>query len=320
GRINSGLDKHTIYERGMTSAIDINMRNLARWIDGVYDLTLLAGSSAISTNVEGTNGYIVYFSDRRGDRVKSERDNTGATLSTANGIVDNEDIYGPNNALDGGEDVIDALADGGGALKKGSLQKDTAELPDPAELSGTNTSDDTARAKTCAAWMNPSNYFRRSVRLFNADDLTITGLATRLSATKGITVASENMLYIWGNYNTTGINGQPTGGATLNDSSQTYHYNGDQVPASIVCDAIFPLSKNWFDSVSAMHPGDLNKRQADENAAVGDETSVRTAVIAGNNLSALAGSPDAGNSAFGESRLCGGMHNFPRFLEDWGKQ
>jgi hypothetical protein len=252
--------------------------------------------------------------------VKSERDASGATLSTANGLVDNEDVYGPNNVLDGGEDVIDALADGSGLPKKGSLQKDTAELPDPAALSGTATTDDTARAKTCAAWMNPSNYFRRSVRLFNGDDLIVSGAANKLSATKGITMASENMLYVWGNYNTSGINGQPNGAATLNDSSQAFHYLGDQVPASIVCDAIFALSKNWFDASSAMHPDDEKKRRADYKAAVGEETAVRTAVIAGNNLSALAGSPDAGNSNTGESRLNGGMQNFPRFLEDWGGQ
>jgi hypothetical protein len=44
---------------------------------------------------------------------------------------------------------------------------------------------------------------------------------------------------------------------------------------------------------------------------------MRMGVIAGNNLSALSGSPDAGNAS-AESRLSGGMHNFPRFLEDWG--
>src|SRR5262249_45233764 len=33
---------------------------------------------------------------------------------------------------------------------------------------------------------------------------------------------------------------------------------------------------------------------------------------------ALAGSPDAGNTS--ESRLCGGMHNFPRFMEAWNNQ
>ena len=44
---------------------------------------------------------------------------------------------------------------------------------------------------------------------------------------------------------------------------------------------------------------------------------MRAALIAGNNLSALSGSPDAGNGSAGESRLCVGMHNFPRFLESW---
>jgi len=52
---------------------------------------------------------------------------------------------------------------------------------------------------------------------------------------------------------------------------------------------------------------------------------MRAGIIAGNNLSAMsalsAAGPDAGNwsavSTDNESRLNGGMHNFPRFLEDW---
>lgn len=317
GRINTGLEKDAVYERGMMSVIDINMRNLARWLDGVYDGNLLAGTNAVSGNIDSTEGYIVYISDRRGDRIKSERDASGATLSTTNGMVDNEDVYGPNNVLDGGEDVIDALSDGAGVPKKGTLQRDTAELPDPAVLSGAYGSDKTARAKTASAWTNPSNYFRRGVRVFNGENLVISGAANKLSSTRGITISTENMLYVWGNYNTTGINCQPVGGATLNDSSQACYYLGNQVPASLVADALFPLSKTWFDAESSINPGDLSKRPADYKATISDETSVRAAIIAGNNLSALAGSPDSGNSADGESRLNGGMHNFPRFLEDW---
>jgi hypothetical protein len=320
GRIHTGLDDDQVYERGLMSVVDINMRNLARWVDGVYDTNLLAGSNALSTNIEKDDGYIVYFSDRRGDKIKSERDAAGFTLSTTNGLVDNEDIYGPNNVLDPGEDVIDALATGAGALKKNSLQKDTTELPDPAVLAGSYGNDKSLRAKAVAAWTNPSNYFRRSVRLFNAENLTLSGGSGKLSTTKGITVATENMLYVWGNFNTTGINGQPAGGATLNDSAQTNFYLGSQVPASFVCDAFFPLSKTWFDSASGLFPGDLKKRPADYKATTAQESSVRAALIAGNNLGALSGSPDAGNSSSGESRLNGGMHNFPRFLEDWGDQ
>jgi hypothetical protein len=66
-----------------------------------------------------------------------------------------------------------------------------------------------------------------------------------------------------------------------------------------------------------MHPGSLGSRPADNGGALADETSVRAAIISGNNLGALAGAPDAGNSADSESRLNGGMHNFPRFLESW---
>ncbi len=317
GRINSSLSATTVYERGVTTMVELNMRNLARWLDGVYDLNLLQSTSAVSTNIAGPDGYTVYVSDRRGDKVKSLVD-SGVTVNASNGMVDNEDIYGPNNGLDSGEDVQNTAV----------LVKDTSELPDPAVLPGSYGTDVTKRALTVAAWTNliggagsdrnNSKYFRSSVRLFNGENLQVSGAAGKLSTTKGITVSAENMIYISGNYNTTGINSAPPDGtASLNDSSATYHYNGNQVPTSIVCDAFFPLSKTFFDSETALYPDDLTKRPADNAPTVAQETAVRAAIIAGNNLSALAASPDAGNSASGESRLCGGMHNFPRFLENW---
>lgn len=317
GRITTALDANTVYERGVMSIVELNMRNLARWVDGVYDANLLAGTGAVSTNISGADGYIVYVSDRRGDKVKSERDAVGAIMTT-NGLVDNEDIYGPNTTLDAGEDVIDFGVDGSGTPKLGTLQRDLTELPDPAALAGTSGADRLGRANSVAAWQNTNNYFRRSVRVFNGEDLVISGAADKLSATKGITISSENMIYVWGNFNTTGINGQPAGASTLNDPTQTFFYTGNQVPSSIVVDAFFPLSKTWFDSSSSLYPDNLGKRIADLNVpAVTAETAVRAGIIAGNNLSALSGLPDGGNSASNESRLNGGMHNFPRFLENW---
>lgn len=324
GRINTNpLTGNLIYERGMTSVVEINMRNLTRWVDGVFDTNLLLGTNAVSTNIDGSSGYIVYVSDRRGDNVRPEIDAAGSLLTTTNGLADNEDIYGPNNTLDPGEDVIDDGLDTSVNLSKnGSMQKDTSEVPDPDQGSAgfplAVSSTREARARAVAAWSNPNNYFRRAVRLFNAEDLQTTGALPKLSLTKGITVATENLVYTWGNFNTTGINGQPPGASTLNDPAQAFFYLGNQVPASIVADAFFPLSKTWFDGLSAMYPDDLGKRVADANLpSVGAETSVRAGIIAGNNLSALGGNPDAGNSSVGESRLNGGMHNFPRFLEHW---
>jgi len=316
GRITTSLASGSVWERGITNVIEINMHNLARWVDGVFDNNLLLGTNAVSSNVAATDGYTIYMSDRRGDDVKSMTVN-GTTFNATNGMVDNEDIYGPNGALDAGEDV----------QQKNSLVKDTNELPDPAVLTtvapGYGT-DINKRAVAVNDWVNLDatgvnhKMFRNAVRLFNGENLWISGGAGKLSATKGLTIATENMVYIWGNYNTTGINANPPDGtASLNDTSNGYFYLGNQVPASIVSDAFFPLSKTFFDSETAMYPDDFSKRSADRSPNYAQQTSVRAAIIAGNNLSALAASPDAGNAATGESRLSGGMHNFPRFLEDW---
>lgn len=322
GWINSGLAATSIYERGITGVVEINMRNLARWVDGVYDNNLLRATPAISANIDPSNGYVVYISDRRGDRRKAELDRAGNPIQATNGTVDNEDVYGPNGSLDPGEDVIDMPA-----ANSGTLQKDTLELPDPAGATiWTLAGSRRTRAETVQSWTNPNNYFRRAVRLFNASNMQVAGspasvAGTNLSTTKGITVSSENMIYIWGSYNTTGIAVAPAAGvSTLNDGG----YLGPQIPSSIIADAVFPLSQTWSDSMSSINPeggggGNATQRAADVNvASPTQETSFRAGIIAGNNLSALNGAPDTGNGT--ESRLNGGMHNFPRFLEDWSNR
>ncbi len=317
GWIRGSLDATKHYERGMTSVVEVNMRNLARWVDGVFDANLLNNTDARSTYIDGAEGYVLYISDRRGDRLKMEYNRAGSVVQMTNGMVDNEDIYGPNSQLDPGEDVIDFGTDyATGQPKKGRLQRDTLELPDP-EAGGWKISGIAPTPNQILSWMNPNNYFRRAVRLFNGDNLQVSGAPDKLGLYKGITVATENMVYIWGSYNTTGINvAPPPGTATLNDGG----YLGPQVPASIVADAFFPLSKTWADGMSAYNPEGGNSattiRRADENVpGPNEETAVRAAILAGINKSALTGDPDQDNGA--DSRLSGGIHNYPRFIENW---
>jgi hypothetical protein len=170
-------------------------------------------------------------------------------------------------------------------------------------------------------WDNPTNYFRRSVRLFNGETLSTTASTGQLSPTKGLTIASENMVYIWGSYNTTGVSSIPGGGSTLNNGTG---YLGPQVPASIACDAIFPLSKTWFDGLSALFPegsgvpfGQAGEDYRRADASLSDiqqSTSVRAAILAGTTTSVTNGSP--GRNIDGD-RISGGVINFPRFLELW---
>jgi hypothetical protein len=93
------------------------------------------------------------------------------------------------------------------------------------------------------------------------------------------------------------------------------------VPASIVGDAFFPLSKTWYDALPAEYPEGGNNRIADAGSTaddsaitIGQETSVRTGVIAGTTMSAMVGSTAPSWIA---AWLNGGVHNFPHFLETW---
>ncbi len=385
GWINDSQNPFYVYKRGVTSVIDLNMYNLRRWLDGKFDGNLLSGTSAGSVAARGANigsdrGYVLYISDRRGDKVKDETvtgslPSGGTTVSTTNGNVDNEDVYfNPNlsfatpNGLNGGtpdpgEDVIvDSVFTG----KTGTLQKDQAELPDsttlPAfdliqpgaaweSLSPSTFDSRLGRAIKVMSWHNdgsaqpsiftsgPENYFRRSVRLSFGEKLatvcsstttagvvTWTCAADKLSPTKGITVASENMVYIAGNYNTNGIGNFTTGGPNLN-SGKTTDYLGVQVPASIICDAFFPLSKTWFDADSAMYPegtdggntstGSVAYRIADNTNSSKLETAVRSAIMFGTTQSMLRASSGAPARTSTGTISSGGMHNAPRFLEQW---
>ncbi len=326
GWYQSSMNEKDIYERGLNSVIDINMRNLARWLDGVYDSNLLFGTTAVSSNIKGEEGYIVYISDRRGDQKRVEYLADGSSFISTNGIVDNEDIYGPNNALDEGEDVIDFGWSVAGVSKKGTLQRDLSELPTTGVSMGL-TADNTADiqyanhlARALAVMQRPINYFRRGVRLFDSETLSFSASTGKLSETKGITIASENMVYIWGNYNTTGITGIPAGGSTLNNGG----YTGPQIPSSIVADAFFPLSKTWFDGLSAMRPEGSSDarnflgtayRMADANLpSTTDGTAVRAGIIGGTTISSKSGIP--GRDSGGDRRN-GGVINYPRFLEIW---
>jgi hypothetical protein len=100
----------------------------------------------------------------------------------------------------------------------------------------------------------------------------------------GLTVATDNPLYIKGDYNTTTKNGLPT---------------DYPVPACIAADAVTILSGSWNDANSAL---DLASKR------IASATKVNAAIMTGN--------VETTNQATGEG-YSGGLENFPRFLEYW---
>lgn len=118
------------------------------------------------------------------------------------------------------------------------------------------------------------------LRTNSSDPKAIRLVNGRALPSDGLTVASENAVYIQGDYNT----------------------SGSRVPSAVYADAVTILSNSWSDSKSSYA---LSYRDA-------SATTVNTAIVAGFLPSGWT-NPKTG-AQYGYS---GGLNNFPRFLEDW---
>lgn len=268
---------------GVMSMIDIDAANLREFLAGTYDGKLPAttpwavanGRALKSTDIRNANGWVVYVSDRRGD-------------FDFDGEYDMEDVYGNNNGtIEPGEDIN----------KNGTLQADYVN--EAVKYRGSGTSEEVD-----AAAVFEHKYYRRGVRLINGSKIPGKYDTTTPANTKGFTFASENAVYVEGNYNATGVAsyGTPTPPGDYLPQDTV-----DHIPASIAGDAVVILSNNWTDGRSFVYPFDLNNRPA-------AETTLRFATLTGDTITSLDGDPDQGG---GNPRMSGGVHNFIRFLEDW---
>lgn len=274
---NFGLDK--VPSAGVMSLVDIDVANLRRFLNGAFDGQFPQGTAFANAkketlrakHVPSANGWVVYFSDRRGDY-------------DFDGAYDMEDIF-PNGWLEANEDLN----------RNKTLEKDFGR-----EAPTYSTAVPRGQAATA-----DHLYYRRGVRLINA--ATLPGIYNKNTPdeTKGFTFASENGIYVKGNYNATGAAVSLTSSATPPENYSPQNTE-THIPASIAGDAVIILSNNWNDAQSFIHPFSSDNR-------VASDTVVRFAMLAGD---AITGDKSAyAPSQFGQ--LNGGVHNFKRFLEKW---
>jgi hypothetical protein len=144
--------------------------------------------------------------------------------------------------------------------------------------------------------INAANPEPKTVRLTNGGVLP----------DRGLTVVSENPIYIKGDYNT---------GTTINPALVPSNSGGNvgnldlpvlpgytRKPSSVMSDAVMLLSNSWSDS---------NASNTDVNSRVASHTTYNTAIVSGFMPSGY--QPPTG-AQYGYS---GGANNFPRFLENW---
>jgi len=319
GEVRDVNNGNTCTPMGIMNTVELDVGNLQRWLNG----TIPGSGTSVDYLVQ--NGYILYFSDRRGmlpnpngtqvDPVNTKTGDAGfedaintpnangqanGALEPAplgktqspedvnnNGVLDN---FGAGN-LGLGFGYIGAAYNNANSVNSKILNAGAA--PDPYMTAG--------RITTCPAtggknWVSGARHVLRLV------DGSLGNVPVRLdNGQGGFTVASENPLYVYGNYNSSAAD--PTW-ANPNAANPAH------AAAAVIADAVTMLSNSWSDINSFNSPDVPGGRNA-------TTTYYRVAVAGGKNINF----PITGLAwAAGDYGTDGGLHNFLRLLENWGGQ
>ena len=204
---------------GVMHYVELDVNNLRRWLAG----QLVAQGGVNGTNAKNDNGYIVYFSDRRGKNAGApalqqgefgfeDNVNPATAAGTPNGVLDVGEDANANGAL---EFVFGRTARN---VPAGATTPCLVGYPNPLHaatfvtqvLTNASVGAGAAVGANCAgagqvatatplsvkalvARANRPLFFRRALKIVNG------GLGNL--PTSGLTIASENPVYVQGNYN-----------------------------------------------------------------------------------------------------------------------
>lgn len=264
---------------GIMNLVEIDVNNLRRWLTGAI------GVSGPQTDFLNENGYVLYFSDRRGMMPNAAGNKTGEygfediiNPTTANGLA-----FG---ALDAGED-----SNGNTTLQTYGATNLGLGFNVPQVANANPPTNQPTTVVNCLdiARKNWVSGARHGVRLVHGE---LGNVPVRPDGNNGgFTLASENPAYISGNYN-----------------ANAAGFGNPHSSSAVLADTVTLLSTGWRDLNSFTSPATTAGRLA-------TTTWYRVAIASGKNINFrrpnLAGIPQD----FGTD---GGVHNFLQFLENWG--
>ena len=290
--VPAGMAGTQCYVNGLMNAVELDVGNLNQWIQGK-----IPGSGAL-VDFSGQNGYLLFYSDRRG--MMGDPFNGGITQ----GEYGFEDVINSASATG----TPDGLPE-----PKGPTGFSPEDVDENGQLDNWGAVDVANGFKATFAINTAGNPYQKIDCLAGGRQNTVTGARHVLKLVDGglknlpvrpdnglggFTVASENPVYVLGNYNSDATDpfwGNPTGAGDINHSA-----------AAVIADAVTLLSNNWSDLNSLQNPTNLAGRS-------GTTTYYRMAIAGGKNMNFP---QPAGTSAdFGTD---GGVHNFLRYIESWG--
>ncbi len=325
---------------GVMQYVEVDAKNLSRYLGGA-----IGASGHLSyDSVNAPNDYAFYISDRRGNYTASALTNAWPPLSPSahetgeygwSDFVNPASANGcPNNTQDVGED-LDVLGSTGfytygqnptyimgAGVAFGSLtagQFGTYSLSSPGNLYGsTVTTNAIAPNPGCTvttpstvwpmayiihaieARENPNPFFRRAIKVVNGKDLTALGNCPG-TVPCGLAIATENPAYVQGDFNANSAGGG---------------FNDNNVAVSINADALTLLSNNFNDVNTFAFPYTFTN-SGGSNVRNATTTWYRAAVMAGKGVSFQQPTGYTVSQDFGTD---GGVHNFLRYIENWGGQ
>lgn len=323
---------------GMMNAVEIDVGNLKRWLKGSI------GTSGSSVDFVAQNGYVLYFSDRRGMLLNPTKTST-QLASSKSGDSGLEDVINstsqagtPNGSLDAiptgrtysPEDVNEnGVLDNWGAKNLGlgfygtgnsSSQNlntliNSTTSPDPFGTGGTGSAGYTSnRIANCGTtgrknWISGARHVLKLVDgAYGNVPLRPTALVVNgVSYWGGFTVASENPVYIQGDYNS---NAADEATWTTPPAADLSLHSA----AAVIADAVTLLSDNWDDKRSMMGVSGSTSPTYRQNRLGSPNTYYRLAIAAGKNMNFQSPSWVVGQNDVG---IDGALGNFMRLLEDW---
>jgi hypothetical protein len=307
---------------GVMNAVEIDVGNLKRWLAGAI------GTSGSNVDYIAQNGYVLYFSDRRGmlPNPNAPPPNLPYTKSGDSGLEDviNGSVAAgtPNGSLEpvptgktvSPEDVnengvLDNFGTAnlglgfygtvGSATKNLNAQINGVAPPDPF---GTAANARIASCSTTARknWVSGA---RHALRLVDGSlgNVPLSPVGT-ITDPGGFTVASENPVYVEGDYNSNSADTVWTTGADVLGHSST----------AVIADAVTLLSSSWSDLSSLGLTGDGTVTNPGNRTANTDY--YRVAIAGGKNINFPQPTWSGVAQDFGTD---GGVHNFLRYLENW---
>ncbi len=291
---------------GVMNIVELDVGNLKNWL----------ANDAVGKTVDYTtqNGYILYFSDRRGmlpnpNGSQDQRPGTKTGDSGLEDVVNSSSAAGnpdgnleatPAGHQESPEDtnnnsILDSFGDQNLGLGFGKIGASTVN-----SSVNSNALAQYVRMSSCLNQGRP-NWVSGARHALKLVDGSLGNVPTMPSGSGGFTVGSENPVYIGGDYNTSAADpmwANPTTGV-----------EPPHAAAGIIADAVTLLSNNWSDYESFANPSTASARPAAPN------TYYRVAIASGKSINfPFPNWESASDYGFGTD---GGVHNFLRYIEDW---